>query len=63
MAVVGRAWCDFFVYSTHGYHLEHVKFDQIYWSAVVDDLAYFFVNHVCKEIVNKMKDKYQQVII
>lgn len=33
LAVSVRQWCDFFVYSQCGYHLERICFDKVFWQS------------------------------
>jgi len=33
LAVAGRDWCDFFVYSPCGYHLERIYLDKVFWQS------------------------------
>ena len=44
MGITGRTWCDFFVYTSHGFHLERITFDFDYWQQLVEAADYFFVN-------------------
>ena len=41
MALSKRHYCDFFIYTHHGHHLERIQFDGEYWSTVQESLVYF----------------------
>lgn len=53
MAITGATWADFFVYSTHGHHLERVSFDVSYWSDIKESLVYFFNNELARELISR----------
>ena len=40
--VTGRKWCDLFVYSKKGFHLQRIEFDKAYWFTLMMKLVYFF---------------------
>lgn len=46
MGVTGRKWCDFFVYSRHGFHLERIYFDSERWAKLKDAAEFFFKEHI-----------------
>ncbi|XP_070561234.1 uncharacterized protein [Ptychodera flava] len=51
MGVTGHKWCDFFVYTSHGYHLERIEFDQSYWINMLERLDYFFFKYIAVELI------------
>lgn len=53
MAVTNTAWCDFFVYTPHGYLRVRVPFDHERWDEIVTCSKYFFENHIADELVTK----------
>lgn len=52
MGVTGRLWCDFFVYTKHGFYLERIKFDAERWKALESAAQYFFENHIIPYLMN-----------
>ena len=46
MAVTGRLWTDFFVYSDNSYHWERIKFDDGFWAVIKEKMSFFWLNHV-----------------
>lgn len=55
MGVTGRPWCDFFVYTRHGFHLERIMFDSNLWQQLVGAADYFFTNYVAPELLKMGK--------
>lgn len=55
MGVTGNAWCDFFVYTRHGFHLERITFDANLWQQLTEAAEYFFVNHIAPELLKIQK--------
>jgi len=53
MAVTGATWADFFVYSSHGYHLERILFDDQYWELLRGNLVHFFVHALSLELISR----------
>ncbi|KAI8511448.1 hypothetical protein Bbelb_105480 [Branchiostoma belcheri] len=53
MGVTGRTWCDFYVFSKAGYHLERVLFDESVWQKGVAAATQFFTEHVAPELVHR----------
>ena len=35
LGVTGRKWCDFFVYTQKGFHLERIPFNKELWELMV----------------------------
>ena len=50
MAVTGRKWCDFFVWTLKGQSVERIRFDEDLWSKVMSKLTYFYVAAVVPEL-------------
>ena len=55
MGVTGKPWCDFFVYSRHGFHLERLCLDTERWNTLREAADYFFRNHVASFLVQNKK--------
>ena len=51
MAVTKRNYCDFFVFTTEGYHLERIKFDNVCWTDMLHNLSLFWTKFVAPEIL------------
>ena len=51
MGVTQRKWCDFFVYSRHGYHLERIIFDEKKWKEMVQSVDYFMYNILAPHLI------------
>ena len=41
----------FFVYSSHGYHLECVKFNEELWASMMERYEFFWMNYVAPELL------------
>ena len=55
MAVGGRPWCDFIIYTTKGISVERVSFDEEYWKhTLLPVLEGFFDNCLGPEIVSPL---------
>ena len=53
MAVSGRLWCDFVVYTPKGISIERINFDSDFWSnSLLPKLIYFYDNCIAPEIVS-----------
>ena len=53
MAIGGRPWCDFVIFTTQGISVERVKYDALYWkNTLVPKLTKFYDNCVAPEIVS-----------
>ena len=53
MAITGRTWCDFVVYTTKGIAVERITFDKLFWeNELLPKLVDFFDNYVAPEIVS-----------
>ncbi|XP_078655658.1 uncharacterized protein LOC144902231 [Branchiostoma floridae x Branchiostoma belcheri] len=53
MGVTGRRWCDFYVYSKVGYHLERIHFKEDVWMGAVVAAEQFFNEYVAPELVHR----------
>ena len=51
MAVCGRQWCDFFLYTKHDYHLERIVFNAEFWSVGVVHMELMFTQFVVPELL------------
>ena len=52
MACSGVQYCDFFVYTAHGHHLERIMFDDAMWRMMVDRFQIFFKEYLGPEILS-----------
>ena len=50
MAVTGKSYCDFFVYTQFGIHQERIIFDPIIWNKILKKLQHFWHNYLAPEI-------------
>ena len=46
MGVCKRRWSDFFVYSSHGFLIERIDFDEEFWCTLIEKLNAFFISEV-----------------
>lgn len=51
MAVTSRQWCDFFVFSKHGYFCERILFDKSFWDVCQSTLETCFNSFLLPSIV------------
>lgn len=51
MAVVGRDWCDFFVYTPQKQLLQRITFDKEFWEEMLTSLIFFWNQYLLPEIV------------
>ena len=51
MAVTGKSYCDFFVYTQFGIYQERILFDPIIWNNILEKLQYFWHNYLAPEII------------
>lgn len=52
MAVTGRSWCDFVVYTEKGFSCERITYDNDFWTnELLPKLISFFDNCVGPEIM------------
>ena len=42
LAVTGIDWCDFFVWTDTGFHMEEIRFDPVFWENVKNKVDIFF---------------------
>ena len=54
LGVTQRPWCDFFVYSRHGYFLERIAFDSNYWQYCKEMCTDFFTEYVLPNFVGSV---------
>ena len=51
IGVCGLKYCDFFVYTSHGFHLERIVFDKVFWMQLLTKLRDFWQNYVRPELL------------
>ena len=51
MAVANVNYCDFFVYTDKGHHLERITFDSVFWEEKEKLLSDFWINHLSQELI------------
>ena len=62
LAVTGKQYCDFFVFSFKGHLNIQVKFDERFWIELLDNLDCFFRNFVAPEkLLGKMKKNLDRI--
>ena len=50
MAITGRKWCNFIIYTEKGINIEHIDFDQDFWDKdLLPKLVEFFDNYFAPE--------------
>ena len=52
LALAGRTYCDFFVFTRVGYSMQRIYFDESYWHKLVGNLDFFFKNYVASELLS-----------
>ena len=62
LAVTGRQYRDFFVFSFKGHLNIRVKFDEQFWIELLDNLDWFFCNFVAPELLLRKMKKNQDRI-
>ena len=55
LGVCGKKWCDFFVYTRHGFYLERVTFNENWWTNLQLAAEFFFIHYVAPELIRKKK--------
>ena len=53
MGVTHRSWCDFFVYTRHGHHLERILFNKTKWELIMNAITQFFHIYLVPELTSK----------
>jgi len=51
MGVLGVMYCDLFVYTAHGFHIERVAFNETLWSNLLVSLCQFWRTLVAVELL------------
>ena len=51
MAIVGVEYCDFFVYTAKGHHIERICFDPTFWENVQNNLIQFWMEYLSEELI------------
>jgi hypothetical protein len=49
MALTGRHWCDFFVWTLKGHYVERIPFDASFWKEMSSKLNLFYEHYVVPE--------------
>ena len=52
MGCLGVQYCDLFVYTARGYHLERIEFNPGMWKDMMERFDYFFCNHLGPELLS-----------
>lgn len=61
MAITGRKWCDFFLWTLKGFSVERIFFDENLWAEMVLKLNKFYTNSVLPEVFSlRLKRKLEQ---
>ena len=56
MAVGGRIWCGFVVFTRKGIHIQRIKFDHVYWTEkLLSKLEAFYDNYFAPELVSPVR--------
>lgn len=53
LAVTNKEWCDFFVYSHHGYIIDRVVRNRVFWQQVEAAVDFFFGTYVAPALMAK----------
>ena len=53
LGVSNNEYCDFFVYTSHGYYLEKINFNENLWAELVDGLTNFWKKIIALELLHK----------
>ena len=53
MAVTGRLYTDFVIFTCHGNLIQRIKFDSCFWEGMLNKLEWFWVNCLCSELLTK----------
>ena len=51
MGILGVDYCDIFVYTAKGYHIERICFDPTFWESVQSNLIQFWVEYLSVELI------------
>ena len=57
LAIVKAEYCDFFVYTSHGHHIERIHFDPSFWQNVSKNLTDFWLHYVAPELLTRNRDE------
>ena len=52
MGVCHRQYCDLFVYTERGHHMERIRMDASLWAAMVDKFRQFWFNYIAAELIS-----------
>lgn len=57
LEVCNKKWCDFFIFTKHGFHLERIEFDKLLVNNMLISVDSFFERYVALELIcPKVKD-------
>lgn len=51
MGITGKKYCDFFVFSFHGYFLQSIPFEKDFWIDMIVKLEKFWKKFVAEDII------------
>ena len=52
LAITHANWCDFCVYTPHGFSIERITFDKSFWKSVVHKLDEFYFKYIIPTLSN-----------
>ena len=52
LAITHAKWCDFCVYTPHGFSVERITFDESFWKSVVHKLDDFYFKYIIPTLSN-----------
>ena len=55
MAVTNTKYCDFFVYTKFGFHLERIEFKVALWNDILEKLQWFWLKFIAPELIHAEK--------
>ena len=60
MAISEANYCDFFIFTKHGYHLERICFNANIWKSILNNLTWFWLKYIAPRLIKK--DYYEQEV-
>ena len=61
MAITNRSWCDFVVWTPHGFSVERIAFDNNFWEEVEAKLLKFYNTAVLPELAVPLHTRGQAI--
>ena len=52
LALAGRKYCDFIIFTRVRYFMQRIYFDESYWHKLVSNFEFFFKNYVASELLS-----------